>query len=542
MKKYRFIKALFLILVGIYIFLFFSIHSFSQVRISGKVDPLLAGIYNSLYSPEKAKEISSDSSFIQVALPFERFSSTIALSWTNGEPMVGSFIKVDGSLDELQSLGVKVHSRIGNIITADLPLRRLPEITALSEVLRIETAKPVELDLNVASPRVKAPNARTSFGLTGKGVIIGMVDSGLDLANEDFKDNEGKTRVLYLWDQTDNLGPHPWEYDYGTEWTKNDIDQGNYRQTATSGHGTYTTGIAAGSGKATGNGVPQYTYVGVAPEADLIVVNTDLSNNSKVTDAVLYIGNKAEQLGKPWVANLSMGAFWGPRDGTSLFEQIIYGITNQDLGKGKVIVVSAGNEGYDPNNPEVIQNNEEHRNNKNHARKQGYGLVTMEVDASSIFDNDIVWNEIWYPSNQPFNVTITSPRGRNYGPFGAGQGTGSPGQGQLYFTDTDGIVLCHNEYFDYSWPEPFPNSPDNQIIIALADFTYQGTLYSLASGNWTITMSNGSGWWDSYVLSLNSTNDIARFTDASNENSRKMREPANAFNIITVGSFNTKNG
>ena len=269
MKKYRFIKALFLILVGIYIFLFFSIHSFSQVRISGKVDPLLAGIYNSLYSPEKAKEISSDSSFIQVALPFERFSSTMALSWTNGEPMVGSFIKVEGSLDELQSLGVKVHSRIGNIITADLPLRRLPEITALSEVLRIETAKPVELDLNVAAPMVNAPLARNSFGLTGKGVIIGMVDSGLDLANEDFKDNEGKTRVLYLWDQTDNLGPHPWEYDYGTEWTKNDIDQGNCRQTATSGHGTYTTGIAAGSGKETGNGIPQYTYVGVAPEEEL---------------------------------------------------------------------------------------------------------------------------------------------------------------------------------------------------------------------------------------------------------------------------------
>lgn len=69
--------------------------------------------------------------------------------------MVGAFIKVDGSLDELQSLGVNVHPRIGNIITADLPLRKLPEIVALPNVLRIEAAKPVELSLNVAAPGLK---------------------------------------------------------------------------------------------------------------------------------------------------------------------------------------------------------------------------------------------------------------------------------------------------------------------------------------------------------------------------------------------------
>lgn len=173
---------------------------------------------------------------------------------------------------------------------------------------------------------------------------------------------------------------------------------------------------------------------------------------------------------------------------------------------------------------------------------QGNGSITLEVSANVYPDNEIAWLELWYPSYQPFNITITSPRGRTYGPFPADSGTGSPGYGWIYLTDTDGIVLCHNEHFDYSWPEPFPFSPDNQIIIALADVYYQGTLYSLAPGNWTITMSNGSGWWDSYVLFMNSTHDIARFSDASNENSRKMREPANAFNIITVGSFNTKNG
>ena len=167
----------------------------------------------------------------------------------------------------------------------------------------------------------------------------------------------------------------------------------------------------------------------------------------------------------------------------------------------------------------------------------------MEVNASSSSfpDNEIVWNEIWYPSSQPFQVTITSPRGRTYGPFPADSGTGSPGYGSIYLTDTDGIVLCHNKHFDYNWPNPYPYSPDNQIIIALADVYYQGTLYSLAPGNWTITMSNGSDWWNSYILFMISTN-IVRFNDASQENSRKIREPGNAFNIITVGSFNTKNG
>ena len=268
-----------------------------------------------------------------------------------------------------------------------------------------------------------------------------------------------------------------------------------------------------------------------------------MSNNSKVTDAILYIGNKAEQLGKPWVANLSMGAFWGPRDGTSLFEQIIYGITNQDLGKGKVIVVAAGNEGYIADNPQVIYDNFNLRKHKNHARKQSNGSITMEVNAHTPFpfDNEIVWNEIWYPSNEPYNVTITSPRGRTYGPFPPNSGTDAPGYGWIYPIDTDGIVLCHNEHFDSNWPEPFPNSPDNQIIIILADVYYQGTLYSLAPGNWIITMSNGWDWWDAYILYSISTDTLARFNDASHDNSRKIREPGNAFNIITVGSFNSKN-
>ncbi len=541
MKKYYFIKIFICTLTGLFIFFSLSIRSFPQVKISSKLDPLLSGIYNSLYAPAKAKIISQDSSLIEIALPFERFGKAISLNWRNGEPMVGVFIKVEGSIDELQSHGVRIHSMIGNIVTADIPLKNLPEIIALPNVLRIEAAKPVELDLNVAAPMVGAPNARNSFGLTGKGIIVGMVDSGLDLANEDFQDDEGKTRVLYLWDQLDNVGPHPPGYDYGTGWTKNDIDQGICRQKDTNGHGTKIAGIAAGNGKATGNGVPQYTYVGVAPEADLILVNTDLSNNSKVTDAILYIGNKAKELGKPWVANLSLGAIYGPRDGTSPFEQIIYGITNQDLGRGKVIVVAAGNEGYDPNNPEVIQNDSTWRRNKNHARKQGYGSITMEVDATSLWDNEIIWNEIWYPFSQSFQVTITSPRGRTYGPFGPGEGTGDPGYGWYYQTDTDGLVLCHNEHFDYNWPEPFPFTPDNQIIIILADVEVQGTLYSLAAGNWTITMSNGSGWWDSYVLFLLSTTGIVRFNDASHVNSRKIKEPGNAYNIITVGSYNSKN-
>src|SRR5262249_45753720 len=135
-------------------------------------------------------------------------------------------------------------------------------------------------------------------GTTGRGVVIGVVDTGLDIAHADFRTASG-TRVAWLWDQY-TAGTRPAGFTYGAEFSAAQINAGAYIGKDTDGHGTTITGVAAGNGRATGGGRPAYTYVGVAPEATLIIVKSTLGE-TRVADGVRYVFNKASQMGRPAV-------------------------------------------------------------------------------------------------------------------------------------------------------------------------------------------------------------------------------------------------
>lgn len=109
--------------------------------------------------------------------------------------------------------------------------------------------------------------------------MIGIVDSGIDYENSDFRNTDGTTRILALWDQTIQNGKPPEGYHIGTEFTSEQINEAlsmevkeeRYRivpSRDTSGHGTAVAGIAAGNGRGSKNG----KYRGVAPEAGLLIV------------------------------------------------------------------------------------------------------------------------------------------------------------------------------------------------------------------------------------------------------------------------------
>ncbi len=248
----------------------------------------------------------------------------------------------------VQRLGGRFDWLAEDIATVRIPLSRFGELADSRDVRSIDGGvefTPSMLDRSRAA--IGADRVQVGYGLnrpyTGKGVIVGIVDSGIDEDHRDFQDATGRTRILYMWDVSDKNGPTPAGFDHGREYTASDINAGVCTQMDGQGHGTHVAGIAAGNG-ASSDGI----NTGIAPEADLIIVHGTRAadgnggfTSDDVIDGCKYIFQRATELGRPAVINLSLGGHAGGHDGRSLYERALTALT----GPGRIIVAAAGNEG-----------------------------------------------------------------------------------------------------------------------------------------------------------------------------------------------------
>ncbi len=476
-----------------------------------------------------------------------------AIDFSKDTPTVGLFLMINGDFTELEQMGVNIHSKIGNIVTVRVPIDMIDTIASLPSVLSCEIAKKAYPNLNVSTPFVRAPLARDFFDANGSGVIVGIVDDAIDITNPDFKYGPNDSRILYLWNQWGTTAPSPGPYNYGTEYTKDGIDNGSANLVDYFNHGTMVAGVAAGSGRNNTAGVPDSAYAGIAYGANIISVwarqGTDSSLNMFAADFILdgitYIVDKANNLNMPCVINVSLSLKSGPRDGTSLIEAAIDSLLANHTGKGLAIVVAAGNGGYDPNNPDVIYQDSvgfEWAKNKSHNVFYGSDTLFVEVGASPNND-DYVAIDIWYRGNDTCLVTIKPPNTPHdpiFGPYGPGYGTGGPGHG---YGSSVGLFSIHNEHWGAGLTrDPWPNTSDNVIRIILAEKATDGSIFPLIPGVWQIKILNygGTSRWDAYLINQNHTPSgyISFFQTWTN--SGKVEEPGCANNVITVGSFNTK--
>jgi len=253
------------------------------------------------------------------------------------------------------------HSIVDGISTVSIPLHQLNQLAQSPSIDFVEAGRNFSPMLVSSLTETRADAVHrgeiSGVGLTGAGVVVGIIDSPLDFTLADFRNDDGSTRIAFIWDQGLNPSVNeksPTDFAYGVEYDSADIDGSNngtamVRHTfGVASHGTHVAGIAVGNGRSGDATFPAGDYVGVAPEALIIYVNPNSSDqnssftdSTNVADAISYIYGKAEEMGLPCVINMSLGQNGGSHDGESIVERAIDRLLETP---GRSFVSAAGNE------------------------------------------------------------------------------------------------------------------------------------------------------------------------------------------------------
>ncbi len=269
------------------------------------------------------------------------------ISETGGQYFVGGLLKTGSGFaeGEIKALGGQVGKQRGNIRSFRVPVDKFEALTEIPgiEYLQVDNKINTRLDEAIADANVDQVQQGVDLpqAFTGKNVVVGIIDIGLDMTHPTFRDEVGGLRVKRVWAQGVPDGDPPADFDYGTELTEA-ADMLAIGQTSDQeSHGTHVASIAAGRGLGADS-----QFTGVARDADIVFVQADFeaAGESALTDAIIYIFDYAESVGKPAVINMSLGHHNGPHDGTSLTDQFFDSV----VGQGRVLVGSVSNEGGSP--------------------------------------------------------------------------------------------------------------------------------------------------------------------------------------------------
>ncbi len=393
-----------------------------------------------------------------------------------GTEVFGAIVFTE-SLDVLRNAGFHINSEVSRQApyatlrcTAD-DLVRLTRLSAVSYITPGEIQY-IQNDVTVGCTGADLLHSgyvdNTEF--KGSGVIVGIVDTGIDWRHSDFmySSDPSQSRIIAIWDQT--LTPtgsesSPIGFDYGVEYTMADIEDeldgsptGFVREQDTHGHGTHVIGTAAGNG----NSLSTEKYQGMAPEAGILVVKAGNGSfpTTNIIDALTYIKNKSASLGKPVVVNMSLGSDEGPHDGTDPLDAAI----DDFSGAGQVCVVSAGNSG-----DKAI-----HISGTIAAGNSvDINMTVPFYTAISGANNDDFFFDLWFDNNGSVTAQLTSPNAISY----------SQGPQGTTVTGTD-----DGTFYIYNWQDV--SNSDREICTGVYDSDASKTP---RQGTWTLRLTNNSG-------------------------------------------------
>lgn len=447
-----------------------------------------------------------------------------------GQERIRVLMRFKDELKPIEDLGFETTSVSGDIAAGFVTLDVLEKIAGHPNIISVESSRPLKHELDTSAVEVNVVSLREKLDTKGipcrgRGVIVGVIDSGFDFTHPCFRTSGGQTRILAFWDQNKdaseitnppptgfNYAPPP-GFSYGVEYTQGLIDAAlqssdplqvipHVRKT----HGTRVASIAAGNGAAS---PPTNQFIGMAPEADLIFVSFDdeeqLGNSAFAVDAINYIIQKAREFCKPVVINLSQGDNFGPHDGTSLLERAIESHLGQ---QGVAIVKSAGNEADEKTHTsgQVIQGQE----------------FPIEFEITQDHNEDTF--DIWYETGDRFDVCIELPNGMRFGPVASGS------DAQLFFPNWNEAYI--------SSQLNHPDNQDNRITIILGG----GGIGNIQHGKWKIILMGRVVSYGSFHAWIDRAGTVphAKFTQP--DRYWTITIPGTSNRIITVGAYISKGG
>ena len=429
-------------------------------------------------------------------------------------------VRHNGSLEALRNEGIRVDELAAGYAVLVVPESRIDQVSAMEQIVYIEKPKRLFFASNMARAASCLSTIQTSSGsgtggvgagagvisglesgLTGRGVLVAVIDSGIDYFHSDFRNPDGTTRIGLLADQDRDRIYTREEINAALETGSRSSALELVPSTDPSGHGTAVAAIAAGNGRE-GNGV----YRGVAYESELMVVKlgTPLTDSfprtTQLMKALDLVVRRARDMNRPLAVNISFGNTYGSHDGTSLLETFINDMSN--IGRN-VIVAGTGNEGTGAGHRagSLVMGQEENAQLSIAPYETGMGV------------------QLWKSYVDQFSIRLVTPSGEVIGPIDSRLGPQT-----LRYGGTRILIY-------YGKPSPFSRAQEVYFdFLPVRDY--------LDSGIWTFRLTPErivTGRYDMWLPSRGLLNPSTRFLRPVPETTLTI--PSTAANVISVGAY-----
>ncbi|WP_354094280.1 S8 family serine peptidase [Clostridium gasigenes] len=398
---------------------------------------------------------------------------------------MGQFVNSLGGTYEYLGYGFAV---------VNIAVDKLGELAKNRSIQYIEIAKQLYTTDSSSNRAACVQPARDTFGIEGEGALIGFIDSGIDYTHPAFINEDGTTRIEYIYDLSE--GGNIYNKEKINEALKSPDPFSIVTSYDEIGHGTHVAGIACAGGKINPN------YYGVAPKSSIIMVKStrgDFALSTSIMRGLKFLVDKGKELKMPLAVNISLSTNDGAHNGTSLLEQYISTIATVER---ITICIAAGNEGSASHHVG--------------GELKGENRIALNIAGD---EKNVVIN-LYKDVLQDISIQIINPTGAASGYIEVKEGyvNGSVGLDRYRLLDTG--------------PKPFDMV--GEIVLSLITNNQY-----ISAGQWQILIranNNYTGMFDMWLPILEGLNIETKFSQPTVTNTLGI--PATVRNIIAVGSYN----